>query len=456
MKTNNRTRILARGVALILSTSLWIGCASKMDKASLPATTNPVEELARLEGDYVKAVIAGVDVLAPNEFAKGSEYMDEAREDLKDKEDQSEVIEDLAYATSYLQKATQTAEGRRQHISAALTARSNAIVAGVTKNDDTHKKLKKIDRTIEKASDRLDKDLSADEVARLEREYINLETEAVQANLLGRARSQIQGSIDSGAEKRTPQTLKKAQINLKAAETAVATNTKVPDTYSDAVTKANASAQYLVDVLAAAKKNGKDTSESVAMQLVDQGRKIGNLEGNLEYTQGKVNSLGQKVNEQNKAITLQQALDSARRSFAKTDADVFQQGRNLVIRLKTMNFSSGRSELSEESLAVLTKVSSVVNSLPAQKVTVEGHTDSVGTADLNQKLSAERAQIVAKYLETSVEGGKEIASVGYGYKKPIASNKSKTGRAQNRRVDVVINTNPNMSNNKSDDSSEQL
>ena len=431
----------AKLAGITLAAALMLSaCATGIDKASMPATANPTEELAKLESEYTEASIANTDVLAPEQYDKGAEYLDEARKDLKDGDEQSKIIESLAYATSYLQKANEVAEGRRQYIPAVLTARARAIEVGATKQDITNKNLKKLDREVEKASDRLDKELSAEDVARLERGYMSLETQAVQGNLLGQARSRIQGSIDTGAEKRTPQTLKKAQIDLKTAETAIATNVKVQDAYGQAVEKANASALYLVEVLAAAKKNGDSTSESVAVKLVDQNRKIGNVSGNLEYAQGKVDSLGKTVNDQSKAITLQQALDEARRSFSKADAEVFQQGKNLVIRLKTMNFKSGQAELSQESLAILTKVSDVVNSLPTQKVVVEGHTDSTGAAAINEKLSADRAKTVATYLETSTQSSSEIEAVGYGFKKPIASNKSKQGRAQNRRVDVVIST----------------
>ena len=439
----NPLSVSANLAAITLSAALMLtGCASKLDKASMPATTNPVEALAQMESEYSAATIANTDVLAPAEYDKGAEYLDEARKDVKNNEEQAEILESLGYAKSYLQKANEVAEGRKQHIPAVLTARAKAIEVGATKLENTQKSLKKLDREIEKASERLDKELSADDVARLERGYLGVETQTVQGNLLAQTRSRINGSVDTGAEKRTPQTLKKAQIDLKAAETAIATNIKVPDAYSQAVEKANASSLYLVEVLAAAKKNGDSTTEAVAMKLVDQSRKIGNLSGNLEYAQDKVNTLGQKVNEQNKALTLQQALDEARRSFSKSDADVFQQGKNLVIRLKTMNFKSGHAELSQESLAILTKVSDVVNSLPTQKVVVEGHTDSTGAAAINEKLSADRAKTVATYLETSTQSAKEIEAVGYGYKKPIASNKSKQGRAQNRRVDVVISTAP--------------
>jgi OmpA-OmpF porin, OOP family len=433
--------VTATFAAMTLSAAMMLlGCATGLEKASLSATTNPIETLEQLDSEYSAAVIANTDVLAPEYYNKGFEYLSDARKDLKDGEEQSSIIVSLAYATSYLQKANEVAEGRKQHIPAVLSARARAIEAGAEKHENTHSSIKKLDRKIEESAERLDKELSAEDVARLERGYMTVETQTVQGNLLGEARSRIQGSVDTDAEERVPQTLKKAKIDLKAAETAIATNMKAPVSYAQALEKANKSALYLVEVLAAAKKNGDSTSEAVAMKLVDQNRKIGNLSGNLEYAKDKVNFLGKQVTEQDDAVSLQKDIDEARKSFSKADAEVFQQGKNLVIRLKTMNFKSGESALSEESLVILTKVSEVVNSLPTQNVVVEGHTDSTGAAALNEKLSSERAKIVATYLETSTQSNKKIEAVGYGYKKPIASNKNKQGRAQNRRVDVVIST----------------
>ena len=69
---------------------------------------------------------------------------------------------------------------------------------------------------------------------------------------------------------------------------------------------------------------------------------------------------------------------------------------------------------------------------------VEGHTDSTGSPGKNQELSQERAQAVASYFQSNgMESGK-VEAVGYGFKKPLTSNKTKAGRAQNRRVDIII------------------
>ena len=76
---------------------------------------------------------------------------------------------------------------------------------------------------------------------------------------------------------------------------------------------------------------------------------------------------------------------------------------------------------------------------PSYRVVLSGHTDSVGTEAYNQKLSEKRANAVAKALEELGVSADKITSIGYGELKPIASNKTKEGRAENRRVEARFN-----------------
>lgn len=73
-------------------------------------------------------------------------------------------------------------------------------------------------------------------------------------------------------------------------------------------------------------------------------------------------------------------------------------------------------------------------------IVIEGHTDSLGKKDLNEELAEKRAEAVKKYLESN-DGGIEsakIEAIGLGDNKPLATNKTAEGRAQNRRVDIII------------------
>ena len=76
---------------------------------------------------------------------------------------------------------------------------------------------------------------------------------------------------------------------------------------------------------------------------------------------------------------------------------------------------------------------------PDYRVVLEGHTDSIGKEAYNQKLSEKRANAVAKALEDLGVSGDKIKTVGFGETKPIADNKTKQGRAENRRVEAKFN-----------------
>lgn len=105
---------------------------------------------------------------------------------------------------------------------------------------------------------------------------------------------------------------------------------------------------------------------------------------------------------------------------------------------RTILFDTGKSSIKAESTSVMVDIITILKEYPNAKFTVEGHTDSVGSAKLNQSLSESRALSVKEFL---VEKGIEefrLSAVGYGEDKPMATNNTKTGRAQNRRVEINL------------------
>jgi outer membrane protein OmpA-like peptidoglycan-associated protein len=75
---------------------------------------------------------------------------------------------------------------------------------------------------------------------------------------------------------------------------------------------------------------------------------------------------------------------------------------------------------------------------PSAAFVIEGHTDSQGRETTNQKLSDSRAAAVRDYLTTIGMEGSRLSSIGYGESRPIASNSTKAGRQQNRRVEISL------------------
>jgi len=101
-------------------------------------------------------------------------------------------------------------------------------------------------------------------------------------------------------------------------------------------------------------------------------------------------------------------------------------------------FDTGSATLKPESMKQLEQLAAVLKAYPAVAISVEGHTDNSGDAAANKALSAERAAAVQKALATLGVPDARITSTGYGPGKPVASNDTEDGRAQNRRVEVVV------------------
>ncbi len=118
---------------------------------------------------------------------------------------------------------------------------------------------------------------------------------------------------------------------------------------------------------------------------------------------------------------------------------VKEEPRGLVVNLSSnILFSSGNSILKPEAKSSLDETVKLLNAYPANKVLIEGYTDSTGNKEKNLKLSYDRAQAVYLYFVQNEIPAERLSVVGYGQDNPIASNKTAKGRAQNRRVNIII------------------
>jgi OOP family OmpA-OmpF porin len=114
---------------------------------------------------------------------------------------------------------------------------------------------------------------------------------------------------------------------------------------------------------------------------------------------------------------------------------LFQGGEKRVV-LQGVNFEFNKATLTEDSRAILLEVAKSLAANPGVRVEVGGHTDSKGTNAYNLGLSRERAKTVEDFLEANGVSPAQISSRGYGEARPVASNRTEEGRAQNRRVEL--------------------
>jgi outer membrane protein OmpA-like peptidoglycan-associated protein len=104
-------------------------------------------------------------------------------------------------------------------------------------------------------------------------------------------------------------------------------------------------------------------------------------------------------------------------------------------------FATGQYKLRTDARPKLDRVAEAIKEMHGKTIVVEGYTDSTGKDDTNQALSMKRATEVREYLIRQGIQPDQIRAVGYGKERPIAPNDTREGRAQNRRVEIIIQTN---------------
>jgi len=103
-----------------------------------------------------------------------------------------------------------------------------------------------------------------------------------------------------------------------------------------------------------------------------------------------------------------------------------------------LNFEFGTTKLTPESEQTVKDLVAILKAYPSTEARLEGHTDSVGDAEANKKLSQERADSVKSTMEAGGIDGARLSTMGYGQEKPTTSNDTEEGRAQNRRLELVV------------------
>ena len=126
---------------------------------------------------------------------------------------------------------------------------------------------------------------------------------------------------------------------------------------------------------------------------------------------------------------------AANNGCPEVTAEVIKELNNFS---KAILFNSGKATIRPESNVNLEEIVKVMNNFSTANFVLEGYTDSTGSVVKNLQLSKDRAAAVKEYLVANGINADRLSSEGYGIEKPIASNKTEAGRAQNRRVEILL------------------
>jgi len=158
-------------------------------------------------------------------------------------------------------------------------------------------------------------------------------------------------------------------------------------------------------------------------------------------------SLSEERNRLEKANREKDSLLAAQKAEAQRKLDalnsktisVYRDARGTILSMSDILFETAKADLKQELKENLAEIAGILkNLLTESTIIIEGHTDNVGTAEKNKKLSQQRADAVQKYLISRGVDKKRLKAVGYGLTKPVADNNTEEGRAKNRRVELVI------------------
>jgi outer membrane protein OmpA-like peptidoglycan-associated protein len=135
----------------------------------------------------------------------------------------------------------------------------------------------------------------------------------------------------------------------------------------------------------------------------------------------------------------QQKFEAVQAMFTENEANVYRQRQNVLISAHGFQFPPGQSEIQANNFPLMNKIIRAINNFPKAYIEVAGHTDSMGDDLSNQLLSESRAEKVAKFLhEVGEIASNRIMSRGFGETRPVATNETREGRAENRRVEIRI------------------
>lgn len=446
-------------------------CSSGPVVQEFPSNATPTEEIARLEEEIRTAQQNQVDILSPKNFREAKASMEDAKRNASKGKDPVDTLHYVAVGRTYLSDANTTAAVARGNIEEVVDARRVAINAGAASYfprefESADIEFALVTKDIEKNKFQR----ASEKRSELQEKYLALELKAIKEKYLGESRDIISLAKKEKAKKYAPKTLAIAEKQYISTEAYIKANRHDKKSIEKRAEETRAAAMHALNINRTAKGSDKVSSEEMALALererskvVARERQLKGVKGDLDETistlegtaganvaleteQEKLKAERKRLEEEKKKLEAEKELndkyEAARKEFASDEAEVYKQGDALLIRLKGMEFPSAKAEIQPRNKPLLTKVQKVMEEFGPSSVLVEGHTDSIGGRVINDRLSQNRAEAVKNYLQTYggglTPGEVKIEAVGLADKKPLATNKTADGRAQNRRVDIVI------------------
>jgi outer membrane protein OmpA-like peptidoglycan-associated protein len=216
------------------------------------------------------------------------------------------------------------------------------------------------------------------------------------------------------------------------AELAAARQAQLQAEAAEAKRRADEEARRQAELAAAREAQLKAESEAAAMRAQAEADALKAKEEAAKAEAERARLAAEQANQAAEALRAQ-LLEQFNRILETRDT-----ARGLVINLSDVLFDTGKYDLRPITREKLARLSGILLGHPGLSLEVEGHTDSTGSDELNQKLSEQRAEAVRGYLIEQGLAPDNITSKGFGKSMPVADNNTAAGRQQNRRVELIV------------------
>lgn len=472
---------MRRAIVHLAATLLLASCASQTNTTTPSASTlSPADQMVALDTGLNQAREKNVDILAPTSFGKAEELLTEGKKIQTASGGEEAILAKVTAGNQYLAKANEFATKSQTLLNDLINTRAAAHQAfkdakkvGATGLEDLTNDFKDADDHFLKLTMAVETENSKwaeSHKADVATTYQTLETRAVKKWSLDTSRRAIDTAIEEGAKKYAPKSLLLAETTYADAEKFISGNTR----NREEIQKKGASTLFISNRLLHLTKEGKifaeKKPEEITLWVENRIQGIGQLvtpdtrdqhfddqvktiqssieelkqnrRGLAEETQklrSDVQSLNSVVQKTQPQVELDAKYKEVRTQFDSTEAEVLRDAGKIVVRLKAIKFPVGKAILLPENYPLLAKVQKAIRLFGQPNLVIEGHTDSVGSAPVNERLSLDRANAVKEYLvANNTISTEKVITAGFGFNRPLVSDRTSEGRAINRRIDVII------------------
>lgn len=440
-----------RGLPPVFLSLILFSCASQPKLTSISPEIQ--EDINQVERSLIVKKKKGHHLLSPGHYSKSENELKEAKKIAMEGASRQKIYEHLDNARFQMRKMDQPVSMAQVHLSDVLKARQSAISKGASGS----KKFKKADDQLSELGEELEEQ-DINEVLTERQDvlnmYVDAEVNALQGRYLAEARNNLKKSKDMEGADSYDDSQEEVKKKINTAENLIRRHRHIPSNFHPAVVDATIASRRLLARVETASWIENTSTREIVDRLESDFQRIAAPMAQVDSTmlnyRNKVNlvtnqsmdtlsRMRSRTSELRQMDQVNEQFSDVRDRFNEEEAQIFRQGQDMIIRLTGLSFAFDSAKIPNKAKPLLDTIGNRIKRMGNKLVQISGHTDSIGDADYNQRLSEKRANSVKQYLVDEVGlNSNNISAIGFGYNQPITDNESMAARRENRRIDITI------------------